>query len=675
MAMGLPFSLAVTLILCAFVGYTVNNITLAAVIIVLGIVVDDAIIVADSISKQFLLTKDRVQAATDGTLKVLQPVIAGILTTCVAFLPLLFFEGRFGMFVKYIPLVVLLMLFASLIESFLILPSHLKHEGKQETSSLEVKKTVNKLRDSFMKRLEDIYAKSLNFALNFRKLFCLLFTLFLVFSIYIFKSELKFVMFPREEPKEFAVKAISPIGTTRIEMAENTIELEKIIEEALGDNLVGYRTVIGESRRGGQVRDNEANLRVEILPPSEQEIPFEEVLSKLQDSVKELSQFEEVRFIESWWSSDSGSPITIQVLENNDERRKLVSEKLKDALEKLQSLKNVEIERPIVKTEFALELNKEETIRLNLDPEQLAQTMRAYIEGQILYRLYEEEEIDVRLTSGDETKDVIDKILELGVTNNEGYLVPLNQVVKLKKQEKPANIQRINFKKSNQVFADLTQDAKKTPLEIADYLEESVFPKLSKLSPTTIFNFRGEIEDSKESQSDFITSVAMTLALIFVILAFMFSSLFTPILVSLVIPFGASGVALAFWLHGFEQYGFFAVIGAIGMLGVVINDSIVMINHFENELEANELKSHEDIVSGLTPLSVSRLRPVLLTTLTTVAGVFPTAYGLGGYDAMLADMMLAMGWGLLFGTLITLFFLPIAYSFLLSFKLYKGGTL
>ncbi|MCH2533831.1 MAG: efflux RND transporter permease subunit [Bdellovibrionales bacterium] len=674
-AMGLPFALAFTLIACFLAGYTVNNITLAAIIIVLGIVVDDAIIVADSIAQSLKEGKKDLEAATHGTVTVIKPILASILTTCAAFIPLLFFTGRFGLFIKYMPFVVIVMLFASLIESFLILPSHMitPMPGSKKVNKSKFISKINNYRTQVLGLLEKRYKSLLTKVLVYRKSSLIFFLIIIFSSAWIVYSKLNFVMFPREESKEFAVKVIAPEKTSRSEMADLVKKVEKLFLDDKFNSVVGFRTVVGESRRGGQVRENEANLRIELLPPSEQKAPFNEMIDYWKHETKKMPEFKEVRFMESWWSSDSGSPIALEVRENNDKKRQMVSEAIKAELEKIESLENVEIERPLVKTEYALDLDLSETIRLGINPANLATSMRAYIQGQILYRVNNgEEEVDVRLTSEVDNKDDITKVLQLRANNSEGYLVPISQLVKVNKEQKPISISRVNYKRANMIYADLKQDSKKTPLEIAQYLEEQIFPKIIKQSPTTVLKFRGEIQDSRESGSDFALSVTLILTLIYVLMVFLFGSLTTPLVIATAIPFGVVGVVLAFWSHGFDTYGFFAVIGTLGMLGVVINDSIVLVDKFENHFKNSFDKN--TYIKDITKIAITRLRPVILTTLTTVAGVFPTAYGLGGYDAMLADMMLAMGWGLIFGTSITLLIVPILYSFLISFR-YKAKEL
>lgn len=660
-AMGLPFTLAFTLIACMLAGYTVNNITLAAVIIVLGIVVDDAIIVADQIKQNQTMSEDDLEAVASGTSSVFLPILASILTTCAAFIPLYFFTGRFGLFVKFMPFVIFSMLFASLFESLFILPSHMRGKQKKKTPAPWVA-GIDKMRQKVLGAIENIYVSIMHVLFKMRPLVILIVFGMLAFTVYTFKDKMKFVMFPREESKEFGVKVIGPEKATRLEMARLVEKLEEILINDKFKVVIGVRTVVGESRRGGEVQENQANLRVELLPPDERAVPLSEMMDYWKSEAMKIEGFQKVRFLESWWGSGGGSPIAIEVKENNDAKRAKVLDKLKLELEKISDLKNVEIEQPLVKESYQLDLNKSEAISLGINPAEIATSLRSYIQGSILYRINNgEEEVDVRLTTPDTSKESIEKILQMKISNQENYFVPIGQLVTMNKVSRPTSINRVNFKRASSIYADMDQSAKKTPLEIATYLEENVFPKILRESPSTIFNFRGEIEDSRESSSDFSLAIWMVVILIYLLLVFLFSSLTLPLVIATALPFGAVGVVWAFLGHGLDRYGFFAVIGTLGMLGVVVNDSIVLVDKFESELLGKF--NLQDYIGRIISTAKSRLRPVILTTLTTVAGVFPTAYGLGGYDSMLADMMLAMGWGLLFGTAITLVIVPIFYSY------------
>lgn len=663
-AMGIPFSLSFTLIMAMVIGYTVNNMTLAAIIIVLGIVVDDAIIIAENITRN--LKKSDDQNAVISVLDVGAPVVASVLTTCAAFIPLFFFSGRFGMFVKFIPVIIFLMLLASIFESFFLLPSHMVHETWLEKFFYRKFNFLNftTFRDKFTEKAEKLYSEVILKILKHRGLTLLFFFILLVVAGFLFINKMNYVMFPREEARDFHVKVIAPEGTNRFEMASLVRKVEDIFLNDKHNVVTSVRTSIGQNRRGGEVKEHEASLRVEITPPSERNISLAKLISLWQLSFDNLDEFEEIKIQKSRFGSDSGSPIAIQIQENNDEKRKVIVDKLRERLEKLAILTNIEIERPVNKYEYKLNINKDKVSRLGIEYDQLALTLRSYVEGDVLYTLNNgEEEVDIRFTSLDDSKDDIKKILELTIANAENYLVPLSSLVEVKPNKKDANIQRVNYKRAAMIYADIAKTSNKTPLEIADIVEQQVFPDILKDNATTNLLFKGEVEDSRESQSDFSISIYLVIGLIYLLLIFLFDSFITPLLIGAIIPFGVIGTIFAFYFHGYEQYGFFAVVGTLGMIGVVINDSIVLIDKLIHSQFENS-----NVLNDISNISSTRLRAIVITTVTTVVGLFPTAYGIGGFDSMLSEMMFAMGWGLLFGMFITLVLVPCIYSFYYDFK-------
>lgn len=473
-------------------------------------------------------------------------------------------------------------------------------------------------------------------------------------------------MFPREESRDFRIKVTAADDVLRLEMARLVRQVEDIFLEDGRGIVTSVRTTIGQNRRGGEVKENEASVRVEIVPATERDVSFKKLLSDWEAKAKQLKAFTEIRFMKSRFGSDSGSPIAIQISENNDRKRDELSSALLEKLKSVEGLTNVELEKPLNKREYKLELNKDQLSRLGVTYSDLASTLRSYIEGDILYTFNNgEEEVDVRFTSLDLSKDNLEKLLDLSVANREGYLIPIKGLVKVVVGQKQATIERVNFRRSTMLFADLEKETKRTPLDIAEEVETYLLPKLLQGSPSSSVQFRGEVEDSRESESDFLFSIILILGLIYLLLIFLFDSIWTPLLIGAIIPFGGVGFVLAFWAHGLDQFGFFAVIGTLGMIGVVINDSIVLID----KLEKSDLRK-EELLSQISEVSVSRLRAILITTITTVCGLFPTAYGFGGYDSMLSEMMLAMGWGLLFGMFITLFLVPCLYSFYAQIKGY-----
>lgn len=652
-AMGIPFSMAFTLIIAALIGCTVNNMTLAGIIIVLGIVVDDAIIIAENISRHKENGATLAQAAIDGTREVVKPILASIITTCIAFVPLIFFEGFFGKLVKYIPIIVILMLLGSLIESILILPAHISAKNPLLDRFVRMEK-----KDWFV-RLEKFYENLLLKVFKHRRIVILIFFALLGTAGFIFKTNMKYVMFPREESNEVFVKITAPVGTVR----EDTSKLIEPLEEFLAqdrENVVGVRSSIALSRRGGAVKENEASILIEVKPADERETPLKKLIERWEAKAGEIQGLDKIKFLKGRWGHSSGSAIEVQVQQNDDKSRDEIATIIADELKKIPDLKEVEIEEPIKKKEYLLNLNQTNMLRFKVSPANITTVLRTFVEGSILYSINKgEEEIDVRLTVPEKDKNDLQELLKLRVENQEGQLVFLRNVIDMEEVTKPINIARNNYKRAIMIYANLADEAKKTPLEIAEELESNVFPVISNKYPTSLLTFKGEIEDSRESQGEFKNSIFIVIILIYMVLVVMFNSMFEPLLILSIVPFGLAGVAIILFVHGMSVYGFFAVIGALGMIGVVVNDAIVMIDRLESKLKDNQINQNEIIAE----ISATRLRPVLLTTFTTVVGVLPTAYGFMGYDSMLAEMMLTMGWGLAFGTVITLILIPTLYSF------------
>ncbi|EQC50449.1 efflux RND transporter permease subunit [Bacteriovorax sp. DB6_IX] len=653
-AMGIPFSIGFTLILCHIVGYTVNNMTLAGIIIVLGIVVDDAIIIAENISRhreEGLPLKD---AAIIGTQEVVKPIIASIITTCVAFIPLIFFEGFFGKLVSYIPLVVALMLLGSLIESIFILPAHLS--AKTPLLDRFVKDEGEK---SWFHKYEELYSRFLNKVFNIRIPLILGFVALLAGAIFIFKTQMRFVMFPREESKEIIVKVKAHKDAAREDTARYIAPIEELFYKD-STNVVGVRSTVAKSRRGGEVKENEASILVELVPADQRSLSLNELMKGWKKKTNGFENLESVKFIKGRWGWDSGSAIELQVQENNDKKRGQITKMISDEMKKLPYFSEVEIEEPLKKREYIFKIKQEQLIRFNIDPTSVTSALRSFVEGSILYSVNKgEEEVDVRLTVPSESKKDLEELLKLRIENRSGQLAYLKNVVDVEEVRKPTNIQRTNFKRSIMVYGSMKEGVKVTPLEIAQKLEEDIFPSVINKFPTAILEFKGEVEDSRKSQGEFVNSIILVVILIYFILIIMFDSVTKPLLVMSIVPFGLAGVVYILLAHGMSIYGFFAVIGTLGMIGVVINDAIVMIDKIESRLSEGDECGWRVIAD----VASTRLRPVLVTTITTVVGILPTAYGVAGYDSMLAEMMLTMGWGLLFGTIITLLLIPSLYTF------------
>ena len=666
-ALGIPFTICLTLIFTVTIGYTINNVTLAAVIIVMGIVVDDAIVVAENIGRFQSQGYSSQEAAVKGTSQVFMPVLASITTTCVAFIPLFYFSGRFGSFVSFIPPIVFLMLFASLLESLVILPGHL-HIQVPRLLKRKKNQSLSHVKPHWFDRIEERYGNLLIRLLDYKYLIFAIFIALLLGSILIAKQTMSFVLFPHSETREIVLLGKANKKSNRYETAMISKEIEDLITPYIGKEVIGFRTEIARSRHGGVAKENSFRMIIEIVPKEERERSADDLVNLWKPQADKVKGLTKLVIQKSRYGQQSGSAIDVVIQENNDELRNKAAKTLLAAMNKHPDLRNAEIDQPLTLPEYKIDLQRDKVKRLAISPVDIATTFRASLEGEILYELPKgNEHIDVRLSVIDSAKSDITNILKIPVENRNNYLAPLGDLVTIKKMMAPTSINRRDTRRATAVYADIKKDSPKTPLQIAVDLENTVFKKIISQQPSTSINFDGEVADTRESRNDLRNAVVMVIFLIFAILVILFNSLTRPLIIMLAIPFGMVGVILAFWLHGQTLFGFFAAVGALGMAGVVINDAIIMLTKLDYEYDKtseNLLNEKNNPNEKIARIAATRLKAVILTTLTTVVGVLPTAYGIAGYDSMLAEMMLAMAWGLLFGSLITLLLIPCMYSFI-----------
>jgi multidrug efflux pump subunit AcrB len=660
-AIGIPFTLCFTMIAASLMGETINGMTLAAIIIVMGIIVDDAIVVAENITRMMHQGMRRAEAVIKGAAQVILPVLASIITTCVAFIPLYFFEGHFGNFIKPIPTIIFLVLAASFFESMFILPGHMDLRIPWFNQLQQAPEGSGVHKRHWFDRVEDRYGRWLEKWLPYKWIVLIGFGCLLVAAVVLLKYQFKFVMFPHEETRDIVISGKVRPEAKRFETAQETQKIEEFIMRHYPDEMVGVKTDIARSRRGGAVEENNFRIHFEIVPKEKRRKSADRIVQELKKGLAGLEGFDQLNFRKSRWGHSSGSAIEILVQQNDDVVRADIVQKLMAEMRRHPDLHNVEKDADMRIGEYKIDINRDKVKRLSINPVDIASTFRAALEGSVLYEFTgPEEDIQVRFTTVDAAKDDIEKVLNLPVENKGNYLVPLRDVVYVESVESPNSITREDLKRTTRVYGDLEKNARSTPLEIARDFEGRVFPGILKEYPTTMLSFTGEVKDTRESRADLTSAVILVILLIYIVLAVLFNSLTRPLIIMLAIPFGAVGIVIAFWLHGKVLFGFFAAIGALGLTGVVVNDSIIMLVKLDREFRKTRLKKEVD--QQIARIAQTRLRAVILTTATTVAGVLPTAYGLAGYDAMLAEMMLALSWGLIFGTVITLLLVPSIYS-------------
>lgn len=647
-ALGIPFTLCATLIGGYALGYSINGVTLAGIIIVLGIVVDDAIIVAENISRKLNEGHALDVAATNGTAEVIAPILASIITTCLAFTPLFFFSGRFTSFVSVIPPIIFLMLIASVIESFFLLPSHMTLVPK----SRNVAPTKR-----WFERWETAYESALQWLLPKRYLIIGVFILVLVGAGWVASSQFKFVMFPDAESREIVVSG-QVVGATSSQQTARAIQpLEDYLVGYIGQEGVGLRSTIARGRRGGVALENHFSMTLELVAADQREKSISMLINEIKQVVERQNVYTNVRFRKRRWGQDSGSPLEIVVQENDDETRDAVVAQVITLLKQNPNVSDVQEDIVPSKKAYSIQYDQEKLKTLSVSPTEIATTLRTVLTGRRLYTIFrDDDEVDVTLTVDAAYRADIHAALKVPVANQQGYLVPLHDLVSVTPINAKSSRRRRDLKRTSYVDADLIESSSQSPVQVAEAFEATHLPALLAQYPSAHIRFEGEVLDTREAKRSFMWSIVGVLGLIYMALALLFNSILKPFRVLVIIPFGLIGVIGAFYSHGKLAFGFYAAIGTLGMLGVVVNDAIVMLNKLDTTAQ-----EPQDDTAFTASVAKTRLRAIVLTTLTTVMGVIPTAYGIGGMDTMLSDMMLALAWGLIVGTAVTLVLTPCVY--------------
>ncbi len=687
-ATGIPFSFGLTLVISNLIGYTINNMTLAGIIIVMGMVVDDAIVVAENITRIESRGVPRARAVVEGTSMVILPITAAVLTTVAAFLPLWTFEGRLSKLVEPIPMIVALMLFASLVESIFVLPAHMNQETPRWVKIvfslgliLLIEKFFHKNADASPQREYNALwfeAVEHKFYLHLKKMLqwnYLIIGFFLVFSFtgfFILKKFMKFSLFPREEVKEVQINAEAPEGTQKLQTALMAEKLEEIFVPYLGKDIDAFFTYTGMKHFSIPGQENQIWMRIELKDKGERKTSFKKLMAQWRQKMDIVEGLQNVQFSKRRFGVSSGSPVEILVQENDNVLREKITNALMDQLKGHPHLVSVKSGEAYKSPEYTVEIKRDLAKRLGVDAAEIGITLRSALDGVVLYRfLIGDEEKDVRISMQTRYKQNLDQILNTPVHNNSGYMVPVRNLVSVEKVTSPQEIQRMNRQRITRVYADIKSESGLTPLDIAEDLEKNIFPRITKLSKTANLSFDGEIQETRESSGYLPMAMGMIIFLIYIILALQFESTSLPLIILTTIFPALASVVFIFLLHGMSQYGFFGMIGGLGLVGVVVNDAIVLVDSLRKALKDKGYNMDNDTIARITS---TRLRAVTLTTITTVAGLLPTAYGVMGYDSMLSELMIALAWGLMFGTTITLILVPSLFKAIISVRRYLGNV-
>lgn len=661
---SLPLCLLGTIFLMVIQGANFNIITMMALIICLGNLVDNSVVISEYYTRLRENGIEAQKAATQAAHKFWIPFTASTITIIAAFIPMLVTKGVMGQFIKWIPITVTCALLFSLFESLFLLPARLQFLDArlQKSASGENKVTT-------FDKIENSFAKGISLCVNHRwKTFFAL--IVLVISGFVSSALFnRFELFPADGIEYYVARFETPVQTSITRTDELSKQVSDAIQAVIDPNDFDFLVVrsgiqqIDVSDPAAKIGENVGFVLISVKPGRAQFLNYTKVLENLRQT-KKPEGIEKLTFETINNGPPIGKPVTIRVRSNNDKAINEITSDIMSELKKQKGVFNVELDLQKTGQEYALNIDEIKASATLLNSDLVGLNLRSALQGFRAGQLNlsgEEVEILIRL---DENKvNSIGDIENFEIVNSQGQLVPLSRVAKIKKQEAPEFRKNYNFKRTVTITGEV-EPAIVTSQQINAKMQAYVAP-LAEKNPDVTIKFGGEEESTNESLTSLAFALVMSLIGIFATLVFTFKSFTKPFLILTSIPLGLIGVCYAF-IFDQRPLSFIAFIGIVGLSGVVINSAIILVDYIEElRSQIGQTLSLPDI---LVKASRERFRAVLATGLTTVVGLLPAAWGIGGYDSLLVPMTLALSWGMILGTVLTLMWIPATYLILENFR-------
>ena len=647
-AMGIPVTLLGTIFLLPVFGAYLDSIALAAMILVIGIVVDDGIVVAENIWLHREQGMTPLDAAVEGTASVFQPVVTTLLTTALAFAPMFFMSGTLGDFVYVIPLVVVLALLVSFGELIIALPAHLiagvKHEAVYP---------VKKRRAVDFERFRELFGQVLKWIIRWRYPFIALSFIALVTAFWYASRYMDFVLFPTQTADRFYVLAELPTGSSLDHTGDTITQLEAAVEALPSGEVDSYVTRIG-SHGDFNMGENEhwAYVGVYLTPFATRDRDADQIVEDLRTRSAALADIERTIFVIDSGGPPVGRPITLRIVGSDDAMRAELATLVMTRLGEIEGVKDIDRDDKRGKEQINIDIDFIRLADSALTVSDIARNVRLAFDGEVVTSVrYGDEDVDFRVLFEDTARSSLGSLSDLVIPNARGEFIRLEEVAEFSTDAGPSNMYHFDNERAITVTADVVKDVI-TPLVAIDKALAGI--DVDSDWPGMRIVVGGEAEETSESMGSLIVAFVAAAVGIYLLLLLLFNSLAQPVLVMVAIPFGLVGVILAFALHQ-QALGFLAMLGVVGLTGILVNDSLILVNLVNRMKTTHPGTSFTERVMSATK---TRLRPIVLTSITTVAGLLPMAYGLGGSDPFSAPMALAMGYGILFATPITLLLIP-----------------
>ena len=663
-AIGIPISFFGMFIFADMFDITINVLSLFGMIIVIGILVDDGIVIAENIYFHFEKGKNPVRAAIDGTMEVITPITSAIITTLVAFSTFFFLDGRIGEFFGEVALVVILTLSISLVEALIILPSHVAHS--RALSKDQKTYAFNRYADQFISWMRDkVYGPYIKFFLQNKLLGFAIPLAMLIATIGSMNGGIIGVtFFPSIASDRVSITLKMPQGTnenltdsliTHIEKA--AWEVGKEFTKRQEENKEAIQNIVKTIGPGTA----NASLRINLLPGEERNFPSFEIATAINEKVGMIYGAESVEYGSG--GNFGGKPVSVSLMSNNIEELKAAKQILRKTFSENALLKDVSDNDPEGIKEIEIRL-KDNAYPLGFTLNDVISQVRSGFFGLQVQRFQRRrDEIKVWVRYKREERSSITNLDKMRIVSVTGARVPLSEIATYNIARGEISINHLDGRREIRVDADLKNPKDSAP-EIMAGIREELMPVIQAQFPSVTASFEGQRREAGKVSGSAQMVLPIIIFMIYVIITFSFRSFSQPLMLILMVPFSLIGVAWGHWIHGFP-INMLSFLGIIALIGIVVNDGLVLIGKFNGFLK-DGLKFDD----ALYEAGKSRFRAIFLTSITTIAGLTPLIFEKSRQAQFLIPMAISIAYGIALATVLTLVMLPLMLSLGNNMKVY-----
>lgn len=704
---GIPFILAGTFWFLQSADQTLNVSVLLGIVISLGMLVDDAVVIAEGISFRMQRGAEAVVAAVETVKELFQPVTTAVLTTMAAFLPLMLLPGILGKFMFVIPLVVTTALALSLVEAYWMLPSHtmdwavpkkakigpinsfaalLKLPFKLLITLIKLPLSIgdgideyaNPVRQRCLRWLRRSYTRRLINVLRhpFLTIISIFIVIFLLMSVAlkaktiaeylphelaqkVAQLEIKVDFFASDPIRLYYVNVQMPVGTP----LKDTLDLVKQVESKVRKHILPgeVRQLISYSgllftETAPFFGDHFGQIVVALNPKTSDMRSVAQMVESMRDDVVNTAGPDTVYFLTLAGGPPTSKPISVKVRGDSFDDIRPAVEALKQTLSTIDGVKDISDDDSSGQRALTLQVNTDAAHRAGINPALIARTLRLLVDGEVVTSLRDRgEELDIRVLAKQNKLNSIDELLQVNLPSANGEPVALSTLLKAEYGVGQNSIRHYDFRRTITVEADIDKNIVNT-VEVNQKIKDAWQEQLQRQHPGISLDFSGLLDDIQESINAMVMLFGFGIGLIYLILGTQFKSYFQPLLILFTVPMAFTGVTAGLLLNG-NSLSLFTLYGVVALAGIAVNSAIVLISTANKHLENGMTVKHATLFAARR-----RVVPILITSLSTIAGLFSLATGLGGHSLLWGPVATSIVWGLGFSTFLTLFLIPLLYN-------------